>query len=246
MMTYTAEQPRTMAPPSHILIVEDNDALVTGLRTSFEVEGYEVDRVGDGEAALEWLASHHPDLIILDLMLPTTSGFDVLRRYRAMNGTAAVLILSARDQEVDKVQGFRIGADDYVVKPVGLLELLARIEAMLRRVRDARPQPGPGDGPVRHTFGEVTVDMRTRTVYRGREVVDLTPMEFDLLVFLLRADGNIVSRETLMRQVWRYTPGLTSRTVDQHVARLRHKIERDPAEPRHILTVRKAGYRLEA
>jgi len=245
-MTYTAEQPRTMAPPSHILIVEDNDALATGLRTSFEVEGYAVDRVGDGESALEWLGTNQPDLIILDLMLPQTSGFDVLRRYRANNGNAAVLILSARDQEVDKVQGFRIGADDYVVKPVGLLELLARIEAMLRRVRDARPQPSVGDEPTRHVFGEITVDMRTRMVYRGREVIDLTPMEFDLLVFLLRANGNIVSRETLMRQVWRYTPGLTSRTVDQHVARLRHKIERDPAEPRHILTVRKAGYRLEA
>jgi len=244
-MTYTAERTHTMAPPSRILVVEDNDALAAGLCTSFEVEGYDVDRVGDGDTALAWLAENHPDLIILDLMLPTTSGFDVLRRYRAMNGTAAVLILSARDQEVDKVQGFRIGADDYVVKPVGLLELLARIEAMLRRVRDTRPH-APGEVPPRFAFGDVVVDMRTRTVSRGHALVDLTPMEFDLLVFLLQADGNIVSRETLMRQVWRYSPGLTSRTVDQHVARLRHKIEHDPAEPRHILTVRKAGYRLES
>lgn len=243
-MTYPAERTSQMVAPSHILIVEDNESLAAGLRTSFEVEGYAVECVDDGDAALAWLAGNQPDLIVLDLMLPTMSGFEVLRRYRQMDGGAAVLILSARDQEVDKVQGFRIGADDYVVKPVGLLELLARIEAMLRRARNTHPPRMPS-GATRYTFGDVVVDMRTRTAARGNDPIDLTPMEFDLLVFLIEAGGNIVSRDTLMRQVWHYSPGLTSRTVDQHVARLRHKVEADAGEPRHILTVRKAGYRLE-
>ena len=235
-----------------VLIVEDSETLALGLTTSFEFEGYRVHWVADGQTALDWLASNKPDLIILDLMLPKVNGFEVLRRYRADGGNSAVLILSARDAEVDKVQGFRSGADDYVVKPVGILELLARAEAMLRRTEPQRQQHAASrtDGSSRIAaadkmmrFGTVVVDPRTRTVTREAVPVELTPREYELLVFLIQADGAIISRELVMDEVWHYVPGLTSRTVDQHVARLRHKLEVDPAAPQHILTARKAGYR---
>ena len=245
-------QDNTVRSVRSVLIVEDSETLALGLRTSFEFEGYSVDWVADGEAALEWLASNRPDLIILDLMLPKVNGFEVLRRYRADGGDSAVLILSARDAEVDKVQGFRSGADDYVVKPVGILELLARAEAMLRRTEplrqphsdsptDISSRTGSGDKVMR--FGNIVVDPRTRTVTRQGVPVELTPREYELLVFLINADGAIISRELVMGEVWHYVPGLTSRTVDQHVARLRHKLEIDAAVPQHILTARKAGYR---
>ena len=227
-----------------ILIIEDNESLALGLRTSLEVEGYKVNVVTDGNEGLTWLDQHTPDLIVLDLMLPGMNGFELLRRYRGRGGTAAVLILSARDQEVDKVQGFRIGADDYVVKPVGVLELLARVEAIIRRVATARDPGADGAGRASlHRFSDVLVDLRTRTVLRNGNPVDLSPMEFDFLAYLIESGGGIVSRDTLMRQVWRYSSGVTSRTVDQHVARLRNKLEPDPAQPRHLITVRKAGYR---
>lgn len=231
-----------------ILIIEDNETLALGLRTSLEVEGYKVECVTDGNDGLTWLEHHNPDLIVLDLMLPGLNGFEVLRRYRGRGGVTAVLILSARDQEVDKVQGFRLGADDYVVKPVGVLELLARVEAIIRRAAPAgRGTTGGGDAAraSQHHFSDVVVDLRTRTVHRAGHSVDLSPMEFDFLAFLIESGGDIVSRDTLMRQVWRYTNGVTSRTVDQHVARLRNKLEPDPAQPRHLITVRKAGYRFQ-
>ena len=230
-----------------ILILEDNETLALGLRTSLEVEGYKVDCVTDGNAGLAWLEQHNPDLIVLDLMLPGVNGFEVLRRYRARGGAAAVLILSARDQEVDKVQGFRIGADDYVVKPVGVLEFLARVEAIIRRLAPAsRDNSAETNGRTgQHRFADVVVDPRTRTVLRGGKPVDISPMEFDFLAFLIESGGDIVSRDTLMRQVWHYSLGVTSRTVDQHVARLRNKLEPDPTQPRHLITVRKAGYRFQ-
>lgn len=227
-----------------VLIVEDSETLALGLQTSFEFEGYAVHWVADGEAALDWLDAHEPDLVILDLMLPKVNGFEVLRRFRANGGDSAVLILSARDAEVDKVQGFRSGADDYVVKPVGILELLARAEAILRRVeRQADVAREKNNSANIFRFGDVVVDRKIRGITRAGDAVDLTPREYELLVFLIQADGAIVSREHVMDVVWHYVPGLTSRTVDQHVARLRHKLEDDPAEPRYILTARKAGYR---
>ena len=250
-MTHTWQPPGTsdVAVDRSILILEDNETLALGLRTSLEVEGYKVECVTDGNDGLSWLSQNNPDLIVLDLMLPGLNGFEVLRRYRARGGAAAVLILSARDQEVDKVQGFRIGADDYVVKPIGVLEFLARVEAIIRRMGPAgRGSAVASDGAARislHRFSDVVVDLRTRTVLRGGKQVELSPMEFDFLSFLIESGGDIVSRETLMRQVWRYSLGVTSRTVDQHVARLRNKLEPDPAQPRHLITVRKAGYRFQ-
>ena len=248
-MTTQSWQPAASSEPAldrSILILEDNETLALGLRTSLEVEGYKVECVTDGEVGLKWLEQHEPSLIVLDLMLPGLNGFEVLRRYRSRGGAAAVLILSARDQEVDKVQGFRIGADDYVVKPVGVLEFLARVEAITRRLasqRSAGVDGTPRTSQLR--FSDVVVDLKTRTVQRGGRPVDLSPMEFDFLSFLIESGGEIVSRETLMQQVWRYSLGVTSRTVDQHVARLRNKLEPDPAQPRHLITVRKAGYRFQ-
>jgi DNA-binding response OmpR family regulator len=247
-MTHAWQPPGStdVASDRSILIIEDNETLALGLRTSLEVEGYKVECITDGNDGLAWLEQHDPDLIVLDLMLPGLNGFEVLRRYRARGGAAAVLILSARDQEVDKVQGFRIGADEYVVKPVGVLEFLARVEAILRRLSPAgRASSEAGVRIAHHCFSDVVVDLRTRTVTRGGKTVELSPMEFDFLAFLIDSGGDIVSRETLMRQVWRYSLGVTSRTVDQHVARLRNKLEPDPAQPRHLITVRKAGYRFQ-
>jgi DNA-binding response OmpR family regulator len=236
-------------PERSILILEDNETLALGLRTSLEVEGYKVECITDGDVGLRWLESNEPDLIVLDLMLPGINGFEVLRKYRANGGSAAVLILSARDQEVDKVQGFRIGADDYVVKPVGVLEFLARVEAIIRRASaTGKTANAAGEGsarPPQLRFSDVVVDVRTRTVTRAGRTVDLSPMEFDFLAFLIESGGAIVSRDILMQQVWRYSLGVTSRTVDQHVARLRNKLEPDPAQPRHLITVRKAGYRFQ-
>jgi DNA-binding response OmpR family regulator len=247
-MTHAWQPPGTtdVASDRSILIIEDNETLALGLRTSLEVEGYKVECITDGNDGLAWLEQHDPDLIVLDLMLPGLNGFEVLRRYRAGGGAAAVLILSARDQEVDKVQGFRIGADEYVVKPVGVLEFLARVEAILRRLSPAGRASSEAGARIAHNcFSDVVVDLRTRTVTRGGKTVELSPMEFDFLAFLIDSGGDIVSRETLMRQVWRYSLGVTSRTVDQHVARLRNKLEPDPAQPRHLITVRKAGYRFQ-
>jgi DNA-binding response OmpR family regulator len=249
-VTHAWQPPGTteVATGRSILILEDNETLALGLRTSLEVEGYRVECVTDGNDGLAWLEKHSPDLIVLDLMLPGMNGFEVLKRYRARGGSAAVLILSARDQEVDKVQGFRIGADDYVVKPIGVLEFLARVEAIIRRLAPTARVSGTGDGRVRNSqlsFSDVMVDLRTRTVLRNGKAVELSPMEFDFLAYLIDSGGDIVSRETLMQQVWRYSLGVTSRTVDQHVARLRNKLEPDPAQPRHLITVRKAGYRFQ-
>ena len=249
-MTHAWQPPGTtdVAVGRSILILEDNETLALGLRTSLEVEGYKVECVTDGNDGLAWLEKHSPDLIVLDLMLPGLNGFEVLKRYRTRGGSAAVLILSARDQEVDKVQGFRIGADDYVVKPIGVLEFLARVEAIIRRLAPTARVSGTGDGRGRNSqlsFSDVMVDLRTRTVLRNGKSVELSPMEFDFLAYLIDSGGDIVSRETLMQQVWRYSLGVTSRTVDQHVARLRNKLEPDPAQPRHLITVRKAGYRFQ-
>lgn len=226
---------------ARVLVVEDNASLAAGLSRALETEGYGVEHIARGDRAIGRLEDHDFDLIILDLMLPGASGFDVLRRLREGRDDTPVLILSARGEDVDKIQGFRLGADDYVVKPVGLLELLFRTEAILRRSH------GTGRGaPGTYRFGNVVVDEGARTVERAGARVGLARLEFDLLVTLLRAGGHAVSRERLLRDVWDISnPGrIRTRTIDTHVAALRAKLEAEPAQPRHILTVRKVGYRL--
>ncbi len=227
---------------SRILVIEDNADLAFGLRNNLEIEGYEVDVASDGKAGLESAGRQLPDLVVLDLMLPGLDGFRVLKALRQDGLAMPVLILTARGEEADKVRGLKFGADDYVTKPFGVLELLARIEALLRR---PRPPSGPPVPQPAQTFGEITVDPATRTVLRAGQSVELAPREFDLLLALLARRGAVVPRLELMREVWGYDDAVISRTIDTHVAELRRKLEADPSAPSHILTVRKIGYRLK-
>jgi two-component system alkaline phosphatase synthesis response regulator PhoP len=227
---------------NHILVVEDNRNLATGLRNNLEIEGYVVEVASDGAEALGALHERPPSLVILDLMLPGgTDGYRVLRTMREEGYTMPVIILTARGEEAEKVRGFRLGADDYVTKPFGLMELLARVAVHLRRSAELHAAD-PGE---RYVFGDVDVDPRTRTVVRAGVEVALRPKELDLLLALLQHNGGVVSRTELLREVWGYDTSVVSRTVDTHIAELRRKLEPDPAAPRHLLTVRKTGYRLD-
>ncbi len=233
---------------SRILVVEDNEDLAFGLRKVLEFEGYEVEVATEGEAGLASARTVPPDLLILDIMLPGKSGFEVLRELRTSGLRFPVLILTARSQESDVVLGFDFGADDYVTKPFSTAELLARVRALLRRVLTGAGGPGGREtgGYDLMTFGEVEVSPATRTVSRGGEPVELTPKEFDLLVALLGRRGAVISRQELLKEVWGYgNAAVNTRTVDVHLSELRRKLENDPANPRFILTVRKAGYRLD-
>ena len=224
-----------------ILVVEDNPDLAFGLRNNLEIEGYDVLLAEDGHTGLALAREKSPDVMILDLMLPGIDGYRVLRTLRDEGVQTPVLILTAKGEEADKVRGFRLGADDYVTKPFGVLELLARVQALLRR--GSRPSAEASDGHVR--FGEIAVHPASRVVTKSEQPVELTPMEFELLLALLRRRGAVATRNELLREVWGYHAAVVSRTVDTHVAELRRKLEEDPAQPRHILTVRKAGYRLD-
>jgi len=229
---------------ARILVVEDNEDLAFGLRTVLTFEGYQVDVAGDGEAGLASLRAHPPDLLILDLMLPGKSGFEVLRELRGAGHRLPVLILTARSQESDVVLGFDVGADDYVTKPFSTAELLARVRALLRRASQGGEET---EARATHRFGSVELSRMNRTVRKGGEPVELTPKEFDLLVALLDRKGAVASRQELLKEVWGYGyTEINTRTVDVHLSELRRKLEDDPSEPVHLLTVRKAGYRLKA
>ena len=226
---------------THILLIEDNPGFADGLRQNLEFDGYRVTVAADVAASASALAADPPDLIILDLMLPDGNGYDVLRTIRERDSVTPVLLLTALAEEAHKVRGFRLGADDYVTKPFGLLELLARIETLLRRSASGNfavvRLP-----PVR--FGDVQVDRDHRKVTRAGAVVQLTPKEYALLAALIARNSAVVEREELLREVWGYDPGVVSRTLDTHLAELRRKLEREPHKPRHILTIPKLGYRL--
>jgi len=229
---------------TRILVVEDNADLAFGLRNNLEIEGYEVLVVEDGTQGLARARDAGADLIILDLMLPGLDGYRVLRALRDEGRRMPILILTARGEEADKVRGLRLGADDYVTKPFGVLELLARVEALFRRATSPRHN-GSGSEPATLHFGEVEVHTASRTVLRRGETVLLTPKEYDLLVALVRRNGACATRVELLTEVWGYSAEVMSRTVDTHVAELRRKLERDPANPAHVVTVRKTGYRLD-
>ena len=226
-----------------ILIVEDNDDLARGLANNLEIEGYSVEIAGDGKDALDRVRRSHPDLLILDLMLPGMDGYRVLSTLRDGGDDVPVLVLTARNDEWDKVRGFREGADDYVTKPFGLLELIGRVHALLRRANAARHRIQPAEQPF--TFGNVQVVPGTHDVFVDGAPVSLRPKEYELLLALFRRRGSVAGRLELLREVWGYGADVVSRTVDTHIGELRRKLERDPAEPRHILTVRKSGYRLQ-
>jgi two-component system alkaline phosphatase synthesis response regulator PhoP len=230
---------------ARILVVEDQRDLANGLKANLEVEGYEVEVAHTGAEGLRLAAAWSPSLVLLDLMLPDLEGYDVLSQLRRAGLTMPVLILTARGEEVDKVRGFRLGADDYVTKPFGVMELLVRIEALLRRV-----QPGSGATGARsvgavHRIGDIEIDVDDHRVRRGGKDVALSPKAFELLLALVRKEGRVATRVELLRDVWGYASAVTTRTVDTHVAELRRRLEDNPAEPRHILTVWKVGYRLQ-
>jgi DNA-binding response OmpR family regulator len=227
-----------------VLVIEDNPDLAYGLRNNLEIEGYTVEAVDDGARGLSRARAGAPDLIILDLMLPGMDGYRVLRALREEGRRVPILILTARGEEADKVRGLRLGADDYVTKPFGVLELLARVEALLRRAGDGAAGSAAEPQPVVERFGEVEIQCASRTVLRRGEPVALTPKEYELLLALVRRNGAVASRVELLTEVWGYSSAVMSRTVDTHVAELRRKLEDDLGAPRHILTVRKAGYRL--
>jgi two-component system, OmpR family, alkaline phosphatase synthesis response regulator PhoP len=228
---------------TRVLVVEDHHAIAQGLRENLELEGFEVRVSGDGIDAIQVASSWTPDLVLLDLMLPARSGFDVLAAIRGRGADMPVMVVSARGSEAEKVRALRAGADDYVVKPFGLMEVLARVHALLRRGSSDRAGAGREE---RYRLGGVTVDVPTRSVRRGAEPVVLRPKEFDLLVALCRARGAVVSRADLLNRVWGYGPGVVTRTVDTHIAALRQRLEADADDPQLIVTVWKAGYRVSA
>jgi two-component system alkaline phosphatase synthesis response regulator PhoP len=222
----------------HILLVEDEEALRMTLGDRLRSEGYTVDFAADGEQGYE-MASQLPfDLIILDIMLPGRNGFDVCRDIRRAGLATPIMLLTARDQTVDKVIGLKLGADDYVTKPFDTLELVARVEALLRR---APATPGQGS----YQFGPIFVDTRGTRVLRDGQPVYLSAREFQLLRYFIEHKGTTLSRDEILRQVWGYDAGSLSRTVDVHVASLRQKLETDAKRPQWIVTVSGIGYKFE-
>ena len=225
-----------------VLVIEDNRDLAFAVVNALESEGFEAVVAESGPEGVEKAQSVAADVIILDLMLPGFDGYRVLRTLRANGVETPILILTAKGEEEDKVKGFRLGADDYVTKPFGAMELVARVEALTRRPRLAKPRAAAA--PV-EKFGEVAVNRASRIVERAGEPVALTPKEYDLLLALMNRHGAVTTRNELLAEVWGYQSDVSTRTVDIHVSELRRKLEKTPAEPRHILTVRKTGYRFE-
>jgi DNA-binding response OmpR family regulator len=224
---------------TRVLVVEDNADLAFAVTTALQSEGFDVVVAGTGPDGVERARTREADIIILDLMLPGFDGFRVIRTLRGEGIETPILVLTARGEEEDKVKGLRLGADDYVTKPFGAMELLARVEALLRRSRLTAPAPA-----LDH-FGEVEVNRAARTVKRHGEPVALTPKEFDLLIALMDRAGTVVPRGELLSAVWGYQQDVNTRTVDLHISELRAKLEPNPAQPVHIITVRKTGYRFE-
>lgn len=227
---------------TRILLAEDDPDLALGLKNNLEIEGYDVRVACDGAAALDLALQWQPALLVLDLVMPKLDGMRVLRELRERDSRIAVLILTARGAEADKVRGLKLGADDYVTKPFGLLELLARVESLLRR---ARTGTAPAEASQLLRFGHVEVDPGARRVRKAGSEVALRPKEYDLLLELLRHRGEVRSRLELMQAVWGYSSAVITRTVDTHMFELRRKLEADAARPRHIMTVRSIGYRLD-
>jgi len=220
-----------------VLIIEDEPNMVLGLKDSCEYEGYEVAVARNGKEGLEKAATEKPDIILLDVMLPLMSGIDVCRTLRTRGIETPILMLTARSQEIDKVIGLEVGADDYVTKPFSIKELLARIRAHLRR---ASKQVVDIEN---FSFGDVELNFKKYVARKGGQALELSAREFEILRYLIQRRGEIVTRDQLLDEVWGYRSTPVTRTVDNHIARLRQKIEQDPSEPRHIITVHRIGYR---
>jgi two-component system alkaline phosphatase synthesis response regulator PhoP len=249
--------------PRHILIIEDDASISAGLALNLRVEGYVAHVANDGQAGIDQARALAPTLIILDLSLPKKNGLEILAELRASGDRTPIVILSARDAEADVVAALKLGADDYVSKPFGLAELLARVAAVLRRAQAAppasvpaavlAPPPVPAEVPAvsphgpgeQLVVGDIVIGVDTRVVQRAGKEVKLTRLEFDLLLHFARHLGKVLSRDRLLRDVWDVHHDGSQRTVDNFVAQLRSKIEADPDHPRHLVTVRGAGYRLD-
>jgi two-component system alkaline phosphatase synthesis response regulator PhoP len=220
-----------------ILIVEDEPDMVLGLKDNFEFEGYEVITAGDGAVGLEKARTLKPDLVILDIMLPVLSGLEVCKALRGEGFEAPIVMLTARGQEIDKVVGLELGADDYVTKPFSIRELLARVRAILRRTEGTKKRL------ARYRFADVDLDFEGYKAKRGGEALDLSPREFELLRYLIERKGETVTRDQLLEDVWGYESYPSTRTVDTHIAKLRAKIGDSGSEPRYIMTIHGVGYK---
>jgi DNA-binding response OmpR family regulator len=229
-------KPAEVRNPAKILVVEDEPNMVAGLRDNFEFEGYEVITAHDGIEGLERALAESPDLVVLDVMMPRMSGLEVCRQLRAKRASIPIIMLTARGQEVDKVVGLELGADDYVTKPFSIRELLARVRAILRRTA-AIPK-----NQDQHSFGDVEVDLHRRRVLRSGKLLDISSKEFELLKYFICHSGETLSRDRLLEDVWGYDNYPTTRTVDTHLVRLRQKLEPDPEQPQYFLTVHGTGY----
>lgn len=219
-----------------VLIVEDEPDMQLGLRDTCEYEGYEVLVASDGETGIQQTIERQPDIILLDIMLPKLSGLDVCRHLRKQGIKTPIIMLTARGQEMDKVIGLETGADDYVTKPFGVNELLARVRAHLRRsVNFASLE--------QYSFSDVELDFKSYKAMKAGKAIDLSPREFETLRYLIVREGQIVTRDQLLGEVWGYNSFPLTRTIDNHIAKLRHKLERSPDEPEHILTVHRVGYK---
>jgi DNA-binding response OmpR family regulator len=222
---------------TRVLIVEDDPAILRGLKDNLLAESYEVLTAADGEAGYRQIREQKPDLVILDLMLPRMSGYEVCRKVRAEGNMTPILMLTARGEEGDRVLGLDLGADDYVTKPFSVRELLARVRAIVRRAHPPKPLPGE------LCFDDVVVDFRRYEARRGDTRLELTRKEFGLLQYLAARSGEVVRRDELLEAVWDYKNYPTTRTVDNHVLSLRAKLEEKSAEPRHLITVHVVGYK---
>jgi len=222
---------------TRILIVEDEPAMVQGLRDNFEYEGYEVISAADGADGLNRAIADQPDLVVLDVMMPKMSGLDVCKQLKARKPSLPIIMLTARGQEIDKVVGLELGADDYVTKPFSIRELMARVKAVLRRV-----SPQAVGGEV-YRFNDVEVNVRSNEVLRGGQPVELSSKEFALLAYFVAHPAETLTRDRLLDAVWGYENYPTTRTVDAHIVHLRQKLEPNPEEPRFILTVHGSGYK---
>jgi len=221
----------------HVLIVEDDEAMAVALRDGFEYEGFEVSVARDGEVGMKLAKSSSPDLIILDVMLPKKSGLDICKQIRGTGDNVPIIMLTARGQEIDKVLGLKLGADDYVTKPFSFLELMARVEAVLRR---------SGSGVTAfdsYRFGDVEIKFKKCEATKGGDPVDISPRELELMKFFIEHRGEVVSRDQLLDAVWGYDNMPFTRTVDMHIAKLRKKIEDKPTDPQFIITVHRLGYK---
>jgi DNA-binding response OmpR family regulator len=225
-----------------ILVIEDDTAILRGLKDNLEFEHYEVLTATDGEQGYALIREKRPDLVVLDLMLPRMSGYEVCRKVRGDGGNVPILILTARGEEVDKVFGLNIGADDYMTKPFSVRELLARIQAIFRRAANAKSGPLPEE----LRFEDVTVDFLRFEARKAGRPLEMSKKEFGVLRLLAARAGEVVTRDELLDEVWGYDRFPTTRTVDNHIALLRAKIENDPAHPRHLITIRGVGYKLVA